>query len=642
MSIEPVDKKKSISLNKSLHSDLLFDFETEFRRIRKKRVTQITLGVMLALLLIGSVQYVREFYSEALILFSAFGLCVHVLLELKRGRVDQASNFILLMLVGMSCAMAAVGGGLKDVVLFAFPGLIIFSSMLSKPRQTLVLLIAIVLYILLLGVGTELNWWQHATDSGALVTALFLVIILLVVGLSIYSLHRDMINLQRRLQQENELHLIAQHKAERLALLDSLTELPNRLLARERFESLFALATRNQQKVALMYIDLDEFKVVNDSYGHEAGDRLLIEVAARFRSVLRDSDTVCRLGGDEFLVLINELASEAELGNIAQKLLDCISLPFAFGKVEHVCSGSMGIAIAPNDGDNFDELLKHADMAMYLAKKMGRNNYQYFDEFLQEHADRKLDLINAMRLAISKNEFTLVYQPKIDLGANTVVGAEALIRWNSTKHGLIMPDELIPIAESSGLIHELGAWVVDKACTDLKYLREQGFEEMTFSINVSVAQLQNKDLCAQFFESIEKNQLSADAIDIEITETMLASDHSLVAENLKMLRKRGVTLSIDDFGTGYSNLGYLKRYDVETLKIDKSFIFEVISNPHNQAIVNAIMEICSALDMEAVAEGVEDAEVAEFIKDLGCGKAQGFYWAKPLPIEELLAFARSY
>jgi len=612
---------------------------TEHReRLRANRVARITTVVITALLVIAFIQFKREFYSEAILLGSATVFCIAILLALRQGKVSAASKSIVLLLAAVFMMLASSGGGLRDVVLHAFPGLIIFSAMLNSLRQTAAITFMVICFFLSLGLGTELGWWQHQTEKTGLVTGVFLSIILIVVGYSIFSLHGDLVGLLGKVQDENTRYMLTKQRIQRIALYDSLTGLPNRLLARERFRDLNIASRVQGTKTALMFIDLDDFKFVNDSSGHESGDEMLKAIGARIESLLRESDTVSRFGGDEFLVIVDDVEGEVELGALAKKLIASISEPVNIFGADHQCSASIGITILPADGDDFDALLKNADMAMYLAKDEGRNNYQFFNDALQQKANRKAGLLSQMRIAIESGELALYYQPKICLSDGYVVGAEALIRWTNKVYGFVSPVELIQLAESSGFINELGDWVIERACQDLKALHDKGRKDLNISINISTVQLRNKELRSRFLEIVERYDIDPKWIDLELTETLLASDDEQLTYNLSKLREAGASLSIDDFGTGYSNLGYLKRFEVETLKIDRSFIHDLPANPNNQAIVRAVLQICEELGMGSVAEGVEDSETACFLKTIGCEFAQGYYWSRPVPIRELEQF----
>lgn len=618
-----------------------FAAKKHYDLIRTRRVAQITVSVIIGLLCVAGIQFYHQAYHEVVILAVVAMLCGVLLLRLRRGRVEQAATAIIVILMTMAGLMAMLGGGLRDAVLYVFPGVIIVSGMLLSPKRTLMVVITIVSYLMLTGLGLELGWWQHETEATGISTALIISIALLVNGFSIYVLHMDLVRLLSKLQAENRRYMETRKRVQHIALHDALTGLPNRRLARERFNALFELSKRKNAKLALLFIDLDEFKIVNDSSGHEAGDRLLQVVGKRLQSCLRDSDTVCRLGGDEFLVIVNDVVDEKALGRLASKLIAAISEPLKIFDMEHSCSASIGITIAPEDGDDFDALLKNADMAMYLAKDEGRNNYQYFDERLQQDANRKVELVSHMRHAIPDNEFSLLYQPKVRLSDNCVIGAEALIRWNSETYGSVSPNELIPLAESSGFIHDLGYWVIEEACKDLRFLKNLGFEQFHLSINVSIAQLQNQNLRTQVAEILDRYGLEPGAIDLELTETLLANDHSQLSSNLDHLRELGMSLSIDDFGTGYSNLGYLKRFDVETLKIDRSFVSDLPENTNNQAIVRAILQICEELGMRSVAEGVEDEATLAYLRNIGCDAAQGYFWSRPLPLDQMIEYLQN-
>jgi len=443
-----------------------------------------------------------------------------------------------------------------------------------------------------------------------------------------------------QLTAENERVRQSQVRIEFLATHDSLTGLPNRMLARDRFGHAIALARRHQTMAALVFLDLDNFKSVNDSLGHPRGDELLRTVGDRLTKVLRDSDTVCRQGGDEFLILLGEVRDRSDVAEIGAKLLAQLTAPFMLDGVEVSTSGSMGIAMYPDDGGDFDELLKKADMAMYVAKAAGRNAVRLFAHEMHSNALEDVHLVSALRTALARGELMLNYQPQFDLASDRIVGAEALLRWRHPELGLVPPSRFIPIAEQSGLIIEIGAWVLAEACRQMQRWRSMGLAEMTISVNVSSLQFQRDVIETDVAKALEASGLPASALELELTESLLIHDSSMISTLLRRLRRRGVSLSIDDFGIGYSNLGYLKRFEISRLKIDQSFIRRLTDDRHDEAIVRAVIQLATGLGLVAIAEGVENESTLARLMDLGCHEGQGLHWAPAMPPGEFLEFFR--
>ena len=425
---------------------------------------------------------------------------------------------------------------------------------------------------------------------------------------------------------ETELAFLAHH--------DPLTKLPNRLLLRDRFEQAAYAADRNGGRVAMLFLDLDNFKEVNDSLGHGMGDELLVRVVQRLQTVLQLADTVSREGGDEFIVLLSGLNPSSNVGQVAQTILDAMALPFEIDHYTLHTSFSIGISLYPDDGDNFDTVRKNADTALYRAKDSGRRNYRFFAEQMNEDAQTHLQMQMDLRKALQNQEFELHYQPKIDLGSGEVIGVEALIRWRRNGE-LVSPAEFIPAAEHSGLIIPIGEWVIGEACRQAVEWHRQGLPPMVMAVNLSVLQFKHGNIIDTVRAALEDHNLPAERLELELTESVLLQDVDSAINTLDRLKDLGVQLSIDDFGTGYSSLSYLKRLAADTLKIDRFFVRDVIEDADDAAIIKAVVQLGHMLHLKVVAEGVETRAQYEFLRACGCDQAQGFLFSRPVPAAEL-------
>lgn len=419
-----------------------------------------------------------------------------------------------------------------------------------------------------------------------------------------------------------------------LAMHDSLTGLPNRGNLGNHLEQVCAQARRSGKRAAVLFIDLDRFKMVNDSLGHHIGDAMLVEVARRIRSVLRESDFVARLGGDEFIAVLTELDSAIDATPAAQKILRSISEPFHLhGNLLH-SSPSIGISVYPDDSDNAQDMLKHSDIAMYAAKEKGRNMVQFFTPAMNQAAQSRIALEHDLRMAISKRQFVLVYQPKVESCGGRVIGAEALIRWPTSPQGNISPAIFIPLVEDMGLIGALGAWVLEEACRQLALWNRRGGPALNMAINLSAQQLHDDKLADFVAALLQTHGLPASQIELEITESTAMSDPMRAIEQLGRLRNVGVTLAIDDFGTGYSSLAYLKDLPIQTLKLDRSFVQNIETNQSDAAISLATLALAHSLKLKVVAEGIETVGQANFLRENGCDLMQGYYFGRPESAEK--------
>jgi diguanylate cyclase (GGDEF)-like protein len=433
---------------------------------------------------------------------------------------------------------------------------------------------------------------------------------------------------------------VTEHQMEHLAHHDALTGLPNRLLVQDRFDQARANADRAAFTVALLFLDLDSFKTINDSLGHTVGDALLKHIATRLAECVRDTDTISRQGGDEFLIVLPTIQGTDDTALVLAKLLERLSAPIVVDGHELSSSVSIGVAIYPDDGPDFDTLLKKADMAMYRAKDAGRNTYRYFDAQMNVEAVEHLALRNDLRRALERDEFVLHYQPQLDLATGRVVGVEALIRWNHPDRGLVAPGHFIPVAEESGLIIPISEWVIGEACRQAVLWRKAGLQELLMAVNLSAVQFRRGDVERTVVDALEASGLNPQHLELELTESTLIHESESVLATVQRLKQRGVKFSIDDFGTGYSSLSYLKRFAIDKLKIDQSFIRDLAVDPDDAAIVRAIIQMAHSLGLKTIAEGVETAEMLAPLRIFGCDEVQGYYFARPMPAWQLEQYLR--
>ena len=433
-----------------------------------------------------------------------------------------------------------------------------------------------------------------------------------------------------------------QRRIEFLAHHDPLTELPNRLLLRDRVEQAQAQAGRMHSRVALMLLDLDRFKTINDSLGHPVGDALLKAVAERLKDCVRDSDTISRQGGDEFILLLNDVRDSDAVSRVADKIHQRMAEPLMVGEHSLTASFSIGIALYPDDGADFDSLLQKADTAMYHAKETGRNSHRFFTKEMNQKVVEHLTLENQLRNALENKEFVLHYQPQLDLQEGKIVGVEALIRWNNPEQGLVSPARFIPVAEESGLIVAIGAWVINEACRQARAWQNAGLPPFVVAVNLSAVQFRRQDLVNTVINALVLSDLDSQWLELELTESILIQDAEVTLDTVRRLKALGIKLSVDDFGTGYSSLTYLKRFAVDKLKIDQSFVRDLVTDPDDAAIVRAIIQMAHSLKLKTIAEGVETEELSNLLRLFHCDEIQGYWFARPMPADALEAFVRNH
>lgn len=418
-----------------------------------------------------------------------------------------------------------------------------------------------------------------------------------------------------------------------LAHYDPLTNLPNRSLLHDRLLQSILYAKRQNTKVAVFFLDLDRFKTINDTLGHSIGDLLLQSVAERLTSSTRNSDTIARLGGDEFIIILPDLRDTDHAGRIAQKVLDSIARPHMIREMELHTTASIGISIFPDDGTSNEELISNADVAMYRAKDNGKNTYQFYAPMMNTSSYERLTVENKLRRALEREEFILHYQPQIDVTTGKIIGTEALVRWQNPEIGLVPPDMFISLAEENGLIVPIGEWVLREACRQNNSWHKQGLGELSIAVNLSAMQFHQKNLAQMIEQVLRETGLSSDHLELEITETGIMK-HSNAISTMLELKEMGIRLAIDDFGTGYSSLSHLKRFPLDKLKIDKSFVRDVTTNQDDAAIVTAIIAMAKSLKLKTIAEGVETREHCDFLCSNDCYEMQGYFFSRPLPARE--------
>ncbi|BCG65137.1 MAG: diguanylate cyclase [Methyloprofundus sp.] len=477
---------------------------------------------------------------------------------------------------------------------------------ITKPISLPIVLARVATQVALVNAQTQLR--QHSADLELLVSK------------RTAELNREITKKQKAYE---KLHYLANY--------DQLTQLPNRNLFNERLAYAYKLAKRNKTQFSLLLIDLDRFKQVNDSLGHHIGDLLLEQVGVRLSACLRGVDTIARLGGDEFTVILTEITKKQDAAIVAEKILESLGEPFNVnGQTIHI-GASIGIASYPEDGEDFSCMLKNADLAMYEVKEKGKNAYAFFSAGLTIYVKQRMELDKDLRHALINEELYLQYQPIIDLSNNAICGVEALLRWHHPKYSNVATEEIISIAEDSDLILELGEWVLTSACRQFSEWRQQGLDNLHIAINMSTRQFCYKaDSNGMVAKLIQQFQIPADALQLEITESLMLEDSEFTVDVLQKLKQLGLAFSVDDFGTGYSSLGYLRRFPIDILKIDKSFIQDLPLDSGSDALVKAIIAMAQCLNLRVIAEGVETQQQLEFLQRHGCDMVQGYYFSRPV------------
>ena len=620
-------KLQSLDVQKDMQNDL-----------RSRRLVQISNLVM------GALLFAAVVYISKAIWYVLPPLCGGLAMMLvcqwlnRRDKVDAANMLMLLSLLATVSALMWIAEGLQDVAMLAYPVLLIMAGLLVTRRYFFTLLGLMMAFMVVLTLATEeWGWRTNATSSTSYDLLRDGLLMMLVSGFSVWVIVNDMHTALGRLKgqidkyQESDRHLtyLSQH--------DNLTGLPNRSLGRDRIEQAIVHAARHKSRVALMFVDLDNFKAINDSLGHNVGDEYLKQVAARLSHAVRKSDVVARHGGDEFVIGLTDVGNVKEVDNAAGVVLERLTGAFMARDTEISASCSIGIAMYPDDGTDYESLLRMADIAMYQAKDSGRNTFRFYDEAMNANIQQNLLLVSNLRAALARNEFVLHYQPVVDLENGRLVAAEALVRWRHPEKGMIPPLEFIPAAEKSGLIVNLGEWVLGEACRQLVAWRAAGYTDFVMAVNLSPVQFRRGNVEELVEAALRESGIPPHCLELEITESTLIQDTEKFIGTLKRLKALGVKLSIDDFGTGYSNLSYLQRFEVDKLKIDQSFVRRLMDGPQERAIVSAIIQMAKSLHLNTTAEGIEDEVVWNELRGLGCTLGQGYHFSRPRPAEDIVA-----
>ena len=615
------------------------DSETEAQspiaqKVRAKRLNQVAGICMAALTGVAAIYAFNQSWPITLILlFGASMMAASIVLN-RREKTDQATLLLLYSLAATICTLIWRGKGLHDAAQLAFPAILAIAGLLSQRRHFFLLLGLIVVFNITLTLATHVYGFRTDAPENSWITDLrdgtvILLVSALIIQIILNDLHQALAGLHIRLRQlaasQKHLTFLSQH--------DDLTGIANRAAGRELIEQAIKHANRNNQRIALLFVDLDNFKTINDSLGHDTGDNVLRQVAQRLTEALRDFDILARHGGDEFIVALSDINDLEDVTAAANKILNALIAPLTSKDVELSISCSIGIALYPSDGNDYETLLRLSDIAVYHAKELGRNALCCFDPTMNANAQQNLRLISELRGALQRQEFVLHYQPVINLNNGQWVGAEALVRWQHPTRGLVPPNDFIPAAEKSGIIVALGEWVLNEACQQLVQWQSEGLGEFFVAVNLSPVQFRRGAAEKVVQDALRRSGLQAKNLGLEITESTLVHDSPQLMQSLQNLKALGVKFSIDDFGTGYSNLSYLQRFAVDNVKIDQSFVMNLQHDPQKQSIVNAIIQMAKSMNLQTTAEGIEDEATAQTLLDLGCALGQGYYYSRPLPAE---------
>lgn len=581
-----------------------------------------TIGIILPL-------FDGKFVSFILLCLSA------TMLAFARRLTANGNNEIGFLLIAWTLAFVMTYitwsyNGLRDVSLMTYPTILMMVTIVRKKRHLFGMLGFFTASLLTLFLLNKYGIYKNTVRPATVTTFIQISLILITSAAMIWAISRDYTSAYFNLQDLHNQALASQAQIEFMAQHDNLTGLPTRSLARDRFESMIEESAKLNQQCALLFMDVDNFKAINDSMGHKAGDQYLLRVAEVLRESVGEKNTACRQSGDEFLLLLNNIKSEDSIAEYTNALLERLRAPLEIDGIGLSISCSVGIAIYPQHGDSYDEVIKNADTAMYKAKESGRNGFCFYDADSHGGVKQNIHLMAGLRNAIQNGELVLHYQPQFDLKSEKLIGAEALVRWNHPTQGLLSPLTFIHLAETSGMINDLGNWVLNEACRQNEIWRQKG-TDIVMSINLSPMQFRRNDLHKTIALALEKSGLPGKNLELELTESLFVDDTEMVGEMLTKINEMGVLMSIDDFGTGYSNLSYLRRLPVQELKIDQSFVRHMDHN--NEALINVIIQMAENFSLISIAEGIEDEDSMKRLCNMGCQRGQGYYWDRPLTAE---------
>jgi len=598
-----------------------------------KRFNQLLLGT-LALTIVSLASLLAQSNGEwtlaTVIIAGMVGIILSSVILISKGKEELGRAIFL-----FSTAMSVVGvawlhGGLRDSSILSFPIIIVFTAMLATRRVFFAITVFLVSAALLLGANMIYGWFPRPLPPMSWVYILDAAMILTLTAFVALTVRRDMYSTMSDLTLENEKVIESRETIQSMVERDTLTGLYNRHASELYYHKLLTSVIEQEEKIILFFLDLDNFKNINDSFGHNAGDDLLIGIANALNQLTKANDAACRLGGDEFVLIIKRPHS-FDIDAFAAKTLQVITTPYEIADTDIRMTGSVGIAIAPDDGTSFDELRKKADIAMYKSKQLGKNTYSYYSAQLHEETARRHSILDGLKNAVDKQLLELHIQPKVNLTTGRIDSAEALLRWTRDNPHQFMPDDFIPVIESTEMIHDIGQWCIEEACLACKRWHDAGLKDLSIAVNVSSVQLMRNNFTSLVFNALQQSGLPAKYLEIELTENVLLKLNQSVKSQLTALKEMGVQLSIDDFGTGYSNLSYLINLKVDTIKLDKTFIEKISTSQDYHAVVKAVIHMAQILGLNVVAEGVESNAVKRILKDLNCDYAQGYLWSKALP-----------
>jgi diguanylate cyclase (GGDEF)-like protein len=553
----------------------------------------------------------------------------------SKGKTLLGGTILLWSLYIIMSLLLIGNDGLRDPVVIGYTAILIFAALLGNRKHFISLTSIMAVTILSVGYANHAKWIDYSNAPFDWGIVIDLLMIFIIISYAIWTLINDLRFSLSHLKNENTKINLSKQEFQKIAQFDNLTGLPNRVKALESFNKAMNDCSNpsiKTNKIAVLFLDLDNFKTVNDSLGHSIGDLLLQEIARRLKSSVGRHGTVCRLGGDEFLAILSNIDKNKDITIMANNILSNVSKPINIEEHELTVTFSIGVSVSPEDGVDFDDLRKKSDMAMYRAKKSGRNAFIFFDDEMNKDMLAHIDRVNSLRNAISNNELELFYQPKIDLSSNKIFSAEALIRWRTSTGELVMPDEFIPIAENTGLIIEIGEWVLFEACRQCKEFQLNGLSDFSIAVNLSSIQFRRGNLETIVNNALEYSGLHPSYLELEVTETLLIENSTEIRRQINSLQKLGVTFTIDDFGTGYSSFSYLRDFQFNFIKIDRSFIGNNLEE--DMILCEAIIGMAHKLKLMVVAEGVETKEQKDALAAIGCEYCQGNYFSRAVPVDE--------
>ncbi len=606
------------------------------RHIQQIRLKQICIAVFIGLA--TSLLVARD--STVIILITGLFFTGLAYFFYTKKKHNISSYVLLVTLSLMLLALSIRGAGIFDLSVMGYPVLLIFAAVLGGSGLFFVVFsltiiqTAFITYLTLtesIEPNIPIFSWPHLV---------FLLVIISIMGFSIYVLITDMKMLFRSLEEKSTKVQKSRREIRRLARYDSLTNLPNRFYAEKLFKKQLEKCQQTNSLLAVFFINLDNFKPINDVLGHQAGDKLLKALATRLVKVLAHEQKFIRFGGDEFVALSIVKDEFKEAKSICEKLIDNCKQPFEIEGTDVMVSASIGVAFGPRHGSDFDQICRRSDIAMHKAKENGRNTYFIYNDLLDVTSQSNFKLLQSLRIATIQNQFELFYQPIINLKSGRIDTIEALLRWPQSDGTFVPPTRFISISESSGLINQIGEWVIEESCKFCAHLRRMGYSDIRIAVNLSPIQFNRGNLQSIIERALNKTDLNASALEVELTESLLMQDTKQTRNQINNLRRLGVSVAIDDFGTGYSNLRYLHDFKASRLKIDKSFIKSL--DDDDESLVSTIISMADNFELETVAEGIENAVTLEKLREMGCNLGQGYFWSEPISESEMVCFIKKY